>query len=652
MEFEAFAKRAAEIEATDADLDVIARTAELFAAAGEDLPVVARFVQGRVFPAWQSRTHDVGPSRCYAALARAAEPGVTAETIEDRLAELGDVGEVAASLELGGQAGLDAFVGGGGDGDDGGDAADATGADDSGRSVAEVFAAFDAIASASGSGSEGRKEDRLFSLFSDNSTEEARYLSRIVLGEMRIGVGQGTVRDAIAEAFDVPVDAVARALQVTNDYGLVAERARDGGEAALADLGLEVGRPVQAMLAQAGTVTDALEDWEAALVETKLDGARVQVHVEAPADAADAGSDDGSEAADRVHLFSRNMEEVTAPLPEIVEYVAEHVEAPAILDGEVVAVDEGGEPLPFQEVLRRFRRKHDVAAARENVATELHVFDCLHAPRSIHEDLGYDAVPAVTSDADGDRESADVDDDPESTNVERDSGQAGLGAWSDESASGDDGASESHGTPEDDGPGVDLLDAPLSVRREYLEATVDAGVVDATEAGDPDEIEALERDALEAGHEGIMLKNPGSAYTPGRRGKDWRKRKPDVETLDLVVTGSEWGEGRRASLLGTYHLSARTEDGYARVGNVATGMTDEDLEALHELIEPHVRSESGQTVDVEPAVVFEVGYEEIQRSPTYASGYALRFPRFVTVRDDLDPADADSLERVERLAEA
>jgi DNA ligase-1 len=147
-----------------------------------------------------------------------------------------------------------------------------------------------------------------------------------------------------------------------------------------------------------------------------------------------------------------------------------------------------------------------------------------------------------------------------------------------------------------------------------------------------------------------MLKDPASPYRPGRRGKRWLKVKPAVETLDCVVTGAEWGEGRRASLLGTYRLSVRTDDGLVSVGNVATGFTDEDLEALTERLEPHITTESGQRVRLEPAVVFEVGYAEIQSSPTYESGYALRFPRFVGVREDKSVADADSLERVARLA--
>jgi DNA ligase-1 len=133
-----------------------------------------------------------------------------------------------------------------------------------------------------------------------------------------------------------------------------------------------------------------------------------------------------------------------------------------------------------------------------------------------------------------------------------------------------------------------------------------------------------------------------------------------VETLDLVVTGAEWGEGRRANLLGTFEVSVATgpaEDGsaasgeYAPVGKVATGFTDEALERLTERLEPAISETDGQTVTVEPTTVLEVGYEEIQTSPEYDAGYALRFPRFLGVRDDLGVADADTRDRVERLAD-
>ncbi|AQL41281.1 DNA ligase [Halorientalis sp. IM1011] len=549
MEFAAFAERADEIEATSADLEIVSLVRDLFSVADDDLDTVARFVQGRVFPAHESTTLDIGPNLCYEAIARAAGHNVSADDVESRVAAVGDVGDVAAEYDFGGQQGLSAF--GGTD-------------DSAGLTVGEVESELQDLAAATGSGSQDRKLDRLFGLFNRCDPDEARYLARIVLSEMRIGVGEGTVRDATTEAFDVPVEAVERALQVTNDYGLVATVAREDGPSGLDDLHLEIGRPVQAMLAQAGTVTDAVESWGSVAVETKYDGARVQVHYD----------------GDSVSLFSRNMEDVTDPLPEVVDFVEDSLTAPAILDGEVVAVDDDGDPLPFQEILRRFRRKHDVAKAQEEVEVELWAFDCLHAD------------------------------------------------------------------------GEDLLDAPLADRHARLDTLLDSRVSTLAVTDDPDEIADIEADALDAGHEGIMLKDPDSPYSPGRRGKEWLKRKPDVETLDLVVTGAEWGEGRRAEFLGTFELSVRAgPDEFETIGKVATGITDEELAELTDLLEPKVRAEDGKTVEIDPSVVFEVGYEEIQTSPTYSSGYALRFPRYLGVREDKNPENADTLKRVERLAD-
>jgi DNA ligase-1 len=647
MELERFAARASEIEAASADSEIVALVTDCFRDADDALPVVARFLQGRVFPAWDATKLDVGPSLCHAAIAQAAGPNVTTGDVEDRLADLGDIGAVAASYDFGGQRGLAAFGAGG----------------DDALTVEGVYADLSDLAATSGSGSTDAKRDLLFGLFNRCSPDEARYLARLVLGEMRIGVGEGAVRDAIGAAFlgtpaaeaddpaaedpsvddegadgpgqrslaafaedtddaadadgaergemdtdladaeaavTVPEEAaesLERALQVSNDYGRIAVLAREEGLEGVREVGLRVGRPVQAMLAQAGTVAEATETWDAVGVEVKYDGARVQIHhdptgVPAP-DAAVGGDDPGSDASaddpaseaeagddPTTRVYSRNMEPVTHALPEVVETVEGALDAPAILDGEVLAVDDDGAPLPFQAVLRRFRRKHDVEATREDVTLALRAFDCLHA--------------------DGD----------------------------------------------------DLLETPLVDRQDRLAGLLAADhVADLTVTDDPDEIAAVEETALADGHEGVMLKDPDSTYSPGRRGKHWLKRKPDVETLDCVVTGAEWGEGRRASVLGTFEVSVRTDDGYAQVGNVATGMTDEDLDAVTALLDPHVRAEDGQTVDVAPAVVFEVGYEEIQMSPTYASGYALRFPRLVGVRHDKAPADADTLDRVERLVE-
>jgi len=545
MRFVEFAERADAIEAVAADTDTVDLVAGLFVDAGPNLGTVVRFSRGRVFPAHDTTKLEVGPALCREALASAAGPNVSADDIEDRLADVGEIGAVAEALDLGGQRGLGSFTAGGGDG----------------LTVEAVDAELRANRGAAGVGRHRDQTRPAVRAVQPNGADRSPVSRPTRVGKhadrrrgrRRAGRDRRGVRR--------PRRPVERAIQVSNDLGLVAERAREGGESALSDVQLAVGRPVEAMLAQSGTAADALEAWDRVAVEPKFDGARVQLH------------HDG----DTTRLFSRRLEDVTEPLPEVVESVERALDVPAIVDGEVVAVDESGSPRPFQDVLRRFRRKHDVAAAREAVPVEFHAFDCLHAD------------------------------------------------------------------------GEDLLDEPLVERHDRLSDllgahAVELGLVDSAEA-----VAELGEEALQAGHEGTMLKNPEAAYTPGSRGGDWLKRKPDVETLDLVVTGAEWGEGRRANVLGTFLLSVRDGDGFRPIGKVATGITDETLDALHERLEPHIRSESGTDVDIEPAVVLEVGYEEIQRSPTYDSGYALRFPRFVAVRGDKAPEDADSLERVERL---
>ena len=606
MKFEDFAEHVITIEAEPADLEIVSLVSELFIRAGneseETLSTVVRFVKGTVFPAWSSQTLDVGPALLHETIAQAAGPNIDSADVENRLADYGEIGAVAASYDLSGQRGLSAFT---------------TSTSDP-LTITRVNDTLRAVASASGDGSESRRRDLLFGLFSKASSSEARILARLTLGEMRIGVGTGTVRDAIISGFiqpptdndiesaktyedaqpapvasqsqtdntDVSISedeqtersnpdssansdsaaVVERALQVSNDYGMVATVARNQGRAGLADISLEVGRPIQAMLAQAADSVDAVDTWDAVAVETKFDGARVQIHTD----------------GESVSLYSRNMENVTDPLPEIVEFISQRVTVPAILDAEVVAVSDDGNPLAFQEVLRRFRRKYDIDAMRDSVSLNVYVFDCLH-----------------------------VDD-------------------------------------------TDLLDMSLRQRRDKLR-----GLFETTDALSPfqittetDVIAQARTQALSNGHEGVMLKDPDSTYNPGSRGQHWLKHKPDVETLDLVVTGAEWGEGRRANVFGTFVVSARTtadEPQFEPLGKVATGLTDDQLDALTEQLRPHVRSEDGQTVMIEPAIVVEVGYEAIQRSPTYTSGFALRFPRVVGIRHDKAVSDADSLSRVRRL---
>jgi len=163
---------------------------------------------------------------------------------------------------------------------------------------------------------------------------------------------------------------------------------------------------------------------------------------------------------------------------------------------------------------------------------------------------------------------------------------------------------------------------------------------------DPAVIDKMYQDALAAGHEGLMLKVPGSPYTPGVRGKNWIKIKPDVDTLDLAVIGAEWGEGKRAHLFGSFLLACQDQGNLLPLSKVATGFSDEQLQEIYALFKDRVISQSGKEVRFEPEIVFEVGYSELQKSPNYEAGFALRFPRFIRLRDDKSINEIETLESI------
>ena len=367
------------------------------------------------------------------------------------------------------------------------------------------------------------------------------------------------MRDAIAGAFAVSPAAVEHAYQAANDLGEVALIARKG-EDALNEVHIEPFRPLKMMLAKQGTVTDMLSEAGVLAAEYKYDGTRFQFH-----------KVDGI-----CRMYSRRLEEVTHAIPDVVAMLDAATPHNVILDGEVIAVRDG-RPLPFQYVLRRFRRKHDIASHIEEITLTPNIFDIL---------------------------------------------------WID---------------------GETLIDLPFSGRRERLVAAVsDTYVAPQLVSGDEEEIDTLYRNALNDGHEGIMIKDPRSPYTPGVRGRFWVKIKPAVDTIDLVVTGAEWGEGKRARIFGSFLVSCLGEDGsFIPLSKVATGFSDEALQEMYAALSDLILSEEGKMVHVEPQIVVEVGYAEVQKSPSYAGGFALRFPRFIRMRDDKSPEEIESLRMIE-----
>lgn len=546
MKFKEFAEFCESIEQISSTLELTARIADFLRKIedDEDLYNVVLFIMGKVYPPWDERELGVGIGLLYEALENVS--GKKKEKIEDMIRELGDLGLVSEKI-VGERRMLTLEF--------------------EELTIKRLREILDEIASSSGEGSRKKKILLLTGLYGQATQLEAKFITRLLMNEMRLGVGEGIVRDAIAKAFGVSEEIVERAYMITNDLGKVAVAAKTSGEQGLKAMKIEVGIPVRMMLAQvAESFDEAIENGNVA-VEWKFDGSRIQVHW----------------GKGILKIYSRRLENVTNALPEISEEVKKCVKPSVILDGEVIAVKDG-KPMPFQHVLRRFRRKHEVSKMMEKIPLQLYVFDILYA-------------------------------------------------------------------------NGELIDVPLEERRRILREFVNESerikIADQVITREKEQVEKIFNEAINAGHEGVMLKNPASPYVPGKRGKHWLKLKSVMETLDLVVVGGEWGEGKRSHLISSYELACidNSTGKLLRVGRVATGFTDEDLEELTELFKQIVVYREGKIVEFLPKYVFEVAYQEIQRSPKYESGFALRFPRFVRLRDDKDVSEADTIKRVEELYE-
>lgn len=553
-DFKEFADVCKQIEHISSSLEMTDVVSDMLKSVStEELPVVTHFVMGDVFPAWSVEQLGVGTSLLYGALSRSS--GLSLKDIEDLVRSTGDIGETAVAAlgkQKKNQSTFSAFMG-----------------EEPSISIMDVFGRFLDISRSSGAGSQSNKMRNLQFLFNSSSPEEARYLARLAIEDLRIGVGEGIVRDAISKAFDVPAGEIERGFMVTNDLGLVAVAAKEGGIEEISKLRMELDRPIKMMLAQVTpSIEAAIKDLGMLAVEWKFDGARVQIH----------------KNGDSVNIFSRRLENVTLSLPDLVEAVKLHVDADsAILEGEAVAVDGNGAPRAFQDILKRFRRKYDVEAMVREIPLTLNLFDILYLNGEV------------------------------------------------------------------------LMDQSLLRRREQLVSCVEncdsIKVDEQVLTDDENVVNEIYAAALRGGHEGVMLKNPEASYSPGKRGKNWLKKKPVMETLDLVVIGAEWGYGKRANLIGSYALACHDpEDGtFLPIGKVATGFSDEQLVELTEVFSELIVGESGREIELKPDVVFEIAFEEIQKSTNYGSGYALRFPRLVNVREDKSPEEAETIDRIESI---
>ncbi|WP_217704135.1 ATP-dependent DNA ligase [Piscinibacter koreensis] len=429
--------------------------------------------------------------------------------------------------------------------------------------LVEVDAAFERYASTAGKGSAAERSSLLRGLFERATASEQDFLVRLLVGELRQGALEGVMLDAIAAASGVPLADVRRAAMVTGSVAEAGRVAIAEGAAGLARFAVALHRPIQPMLAQpADGVADALERLGTAAVEWKVDGARVQAHKT------------GSE----VRVYTRNLNDVSESVPEIVEALQALPADELILDGEAVALAAGGAPQPFQVTMRRFGRKLDVARMRAELPLAVFFFDCLHA---------------------GD---------------------------------------------------VSLIDRPARERFDALAAAVPPPlVVPRLVTADVGAAEDFYADALARGHEGVMVKALDGRYGAGSRGAGWLKVKR-AHTLDLVVLAAEWGNGRRRGWLSNLHLGARDPaGGWVMLGKTFKGMTDALIEwQTHELL-ARESGRSGHVVHVRPELVVEIAFNDLQESPQYPGGLALRFARVKGYRPDKRADEADTIDTVRAL---
>lgn len=423
--------------------------------------------------------------------------------------------------------------------------------------VGELDAALDALVALGGPGSGGARERLLTDLLRRATAPEGDFVRRLLVGELRQGALEGVMVEAVARAAGVPAAAVRRAHMLGGRLGPTATAALVGGEAALSAIGLEVGRPVRPMLAStAGGVAAALAELGEASVEWKLDGARIQVH----------------RRGDEVAVFTRNLNDVTRRLPDVVEAVLALPVGAVVLDGETLTLGDDDRPRSFQDTMARFGTDRDAAAVLRPW-----FFDCLH----------------------------------------RD--------------------------------GVDLVDEPFRDRLAVLDEVAGHWRTPGVVTDDVVAAEAVQTEALAAGHEGVMVKAVGSPYAAGRRGKAWQKVKP-VHTVDLVVLAVEWGSGRRRGWLSNLHLGARRPDGgFVMVGKTFKGLTDALLGWQTERFLALETSRRNHVVHVAPEQVVEIALDGVQRSTRYPGGIALRFARVVSYRPDKTPAEADAIDDLRAL---
>jgi DNA ligase 1 len=542
----------------------------------EDLGTAILLLEGRVFPRWDQREIGIGSKLMIKVISVAS--GESKDNITKEWKQTGDLGTVTYNfikkkkqVTLGSQE----------------------------LSVKKVLKNLRDIAIIGGSGTVDKKISLVAELLTSAKPNEAKYIVRTILDDMRIGVGEGSIRDSIVwtffgdklgikydkkensidienrEIYNQYVNELQKAYDITNDFAPVAEAAKKNGLKGLGQVSMKTGVPLKVMLAlKVNNIEEGFERCgKPAEFEYKYDGMRMQIH----------------KKGDDIKIFTRRLENVTKQFPEVVESVKKYIDIKEIIfDSEAVGYNKKtGQYLPFQNISQRIKRKYDIQKMSRDYPVEVNAFDIISCD------------------------------------------------------------------------GESVVSKPFEERKRMLESIIKQvpkkiKVAKSIVTGNKKEVQKFYIESLDSGNEGLMIKKLDAPYKPGGRVGFMVKLKETKENLDLVIVNAEWGQGKRSKWLSSYTLACIDNGKFLEIGKASTGLKEKREEGLSfaevtDLLKPLIKKEDGKEVTVKPNIVIEIGYEEIQKSPTYSSGYALRFPRIIQLRADRNPSDISTLKMVENF---
>jgi DNA ligase 1 len=546
----------------------------------DEAALSAVFLSGRTFPLWEETTLQVGGSLLWRTVGELS--GKSEAELRNAYGKLGDLGAVAGDV-LPSQK------------------------HPSQLNILEVGRAFREIAAARGPSSKGTL---LRALFEKASPLEAKYIVKIMTGDLRIGLKENLVEEAIVKAYGGTLAEVQRANMLLGDIG---QTLRFASEGKLAEAKMRLFHPLGFMLASsAESSEDALCYFENALVEDKYDGIRAQAHC----------------SGGEVKFFSRTRDEITDSFPELPDTLAGLLQD-AILDGEIVAwsyLTEAASPssaavagasglrdsstgmaLPFSALQQRLGRKKVSRDLQNKVPVAYLIFDVLYAGDKLLIDAPLSERGKILDQL--------------------------LAAKK---------SSKAISRP---------IQGTLSFTSDGTDWSAQAFRASVFHASSSRELDQFFEAAQARGNEGLMIKDPTSAYTPGRRGKSWLKLKRELATLDVVVTAAEYGHGKRIGVLSDYTFAVRDGEKLVNIGKAYSGLTDMEIAEMTKWFLEHTIEDQGFRRIVEPKIVLEVAFNNMMRSDRHESGYSLRFPRIARLRPDKLPEDADTIERAREIYE-